>query len=293
MRAYFFRQAVQNLNQNRWMNGITFGTISISFLILGIFLLIFLNARFLMADWATRIQITAYLAGAEAPEAASRAEAKVRALEEVRDVTFRSKDAALKSLQERLQGRGLLDGLTRNPLPASLEIRLKSEFQNSAGVRSLTAKLRKMPEIEDLQAGAEWVDRFSAFMAVLNGLGLGLGGLFFLGTIFVIANTIRLNIFARREEIEVMRSVGATGLFIRAPFYIEGILQGFLGACLAMALLFGLFQLFLTKIYEPLRALLNFPLQFLSPEMLAGMIAGGVLLGLLGTQVSIGRYLRV
>ncbi len=293
MRAYFFRQAIQNVNQNRWTNGITFGTIFISFLILGIFLLIFVNTRHLMADWATRIRITAYLAGGEAPEAATQVEGKIRAWPEVGQVTFRSKDAALKSLQERLKGRGLLEGLTRNPLPASLEIQLKPEFQNAAGVKAVTAKLKTMPEIEDLQSGVEWVERFSAFTAVLNGLGLGLGGLFFLGTVFVISNTIRLNIFSRREEIEVMRAVGATGLFIRAPFYIEGILQGLLGAGAAMALLFGLFHLFAARVYEPLRTLLNFPLQFLSPEMLAGMIMGGILLGLLGTQVSVGRHLRV
>ncbi len=281
------------MNQNRWINGVTFGTISISFLILGLFLLIFFNAKSIMAEWATRIHITAYLAGPENPEGVSRLEAKIRALEEVRQVAFRSKDAALKSLQERLQGRGLLEGLSRNPLPASLDIQLKPEFQNSAGVKGLSAKLRKMPEIEDLQSGAEWVDRFSAFMAVLKGLGLGLGGLFFLSTVFVISNTIRLNIFARREEIEVMRAVGATGVFIRAPFYIEGILQGLLGACLAVGLLFALFQIFLTKIYEPLRNILNFPLQFLSPEIVAALILGGIVLGFLGTQVSIERYLRV
>lgn len=91
-----------------------------------------------------------------------------------------------------------------------------------------------------------------------------------------------------------MRSVGATGLFIRAPFYLEGLLQGFLGAVLALAVLFALFQLFLSKVYEPLRSLLgNYPVQFLSPEQMAAVALGGVVLGLFGTQVSVGRYLRL
>ena len=91
-----------------------------------------------------------------------------------------------------------------------------------------------------------------------------------------------------------MRSVGATGLFIRAPFYLEGLLQGFAGAVLALVLLFGLFQLFLSRVYEPLKGLLgNHPVQFLSPELMAAVILGGVLLGLFGTQVSVGRYLRL
>jgi len=210
-------------------------------------------------------------------------------------VHYRSKDEALKALEERLKGRqGLLKGLPRNPLPASLEIQLKPEYQNSLGVQRLVEKLRGAPEVEDLQFGAEWVERFSAFMELLEVLGLGLGGLFFLTTIFVISSTIRLNIFARREEIEIMRFVGATGLFIRAPFYIEGILQGFMGACLALAMLFAFFQLFSTKVYDPLKDLLgNFPVHFLTVEQMAAMALGGLALGLLGTQVSVGRYLRV
>ncbi len=294
MQGYFFRQTWQNLNQSPWINAVTLGTIAVSFLILGLFLIVFLNAKILMEEWASRIRITAYLIDSVNQEGVARLENKVRSFAEVREVNFRSKDAALKSLETRLQGRqGLLEGLPRNPLPASLEIQLRPQFQNSAGVRLLSAKLRAIPEIEDLQSGSEWVDRFSAFMTLWKVLGLGLGGLLSLATIFVISNTIRLNIFARREEIEIMRFVGATGLFIRGPFYIEGILQGFLGVCFALAVLFGLFQLFIIKVYEPLKSLLNFPLHFLTPELLTGMILGGVALGFLGTQVSVGRYLRV
>jgi len=295
MRPYFFRQAWQNLSQNPWINGITLGTITVSFLVLGLFLVIFLNAQGLMAEWGRRIRVTAYLADSVSGERVSRLAEKVRRFEEVQEVQYRSKDEALRILEERLQGqRGMLKGLPRNPLPASLEIRLKPEYRNSLGVNGLVEKLRGAKEIADLQFGSEWVERFSAFMVLFQVLGLGLGGLLLLSTIFVISNTIRLNIFARRDEIEIMRLVGATGLFIRAPFYIEGILQGFLGACLALAILFVFFQLFLTKVYEPLKYLLgNFPLHFLTPKQAAELALGGLTLGLLGTQVSVGRYIRV
>ena len=295
MRPYFFRQAWQNLSQNPWINGITLGTITVSFLVLGLFIVIFLNAQGLMAEWGRRIRVTAYLADSVSGERVSRLAEKVRRFEEVQEVQYRSKDEALRILEERLQGqRGMLKGLPRNPLPASLEIRLKPEYRNSLGVNGLVEKLRGAKEIADLQFGSEWVERFSAFMVLFQVLGLGLGGLLLLSTIFVISNTIRLNIFARRDEIEIMRLVGATGLFIRAPFYIEGILQGFLGACLALAILFVFFQLFLTKVYEPLKYLLgNFPLHFLTPKQAAELALGGLTLGLLGTQVSVGRYLRV
>ncbi len=295
MKGYFFRQAWQNLTQNPWLNAITLGTITLSFLILGLFLVIFLNTKGLMEAWGSRIRVTAYLAGSVNQDQITRLREKIRGFEEVQEVSYRSKDEALKVLEEKMPERKeLLRGLPRNPLPASLEIRLRGEYQNSEGVQSLVKKLRGTPAIEDLQYGSDWLDRFSAFMALLKILGWSLGGLLLLATIFVISNTIRLNIFARREEIEIMRSVGATGLFIRAPFYLEGILQGLLGAVFALAMLFAFFQLFLSKVYEPLKSLLgNFPAQFLNSEQMAAVALGGVILGLLGTQVSVGRYLRV
>ena len=295
MRGYFFRQAWQNLKQNPWINAITLATISLSFLILGFFLVIFINAKGLLEEWGGRIRVTAYLSDSLTAERVSRVQEEIRGFKEVQEVSYRSKDAALKALEEKLKGqRGLLNGLPRNPLPSSLEIQLRPEYQNSIGVQSVVAKLRGKPEVEDLQFGSEWVERFSAFVALLQVLGLGLGGMLLVAAFFVTCNTIRLNIFARREEIEIMRSVGATGLFIRAPFYIEGVLQGFLGACLAVGSLFVLFQLFLTKVYDPLKDLLgNFPLHFLTAEQALAMTLGGFVLGLLGTQVSIGRYLRV
>jgi len=294
MGGYFFRQAWQNLKQNLWINFVTLGTIALSFLILGLFLLIFLNAKGLMQEWGNRIRVTAYLKDALSVEQVNLLKKKIRGFTEVREVLYRSKEEALKVLEERLEKTELLKGLPRNPLPASLEIQLHLKYQNSVGVQKVVEKLRGAPEVEDLQFGSGWVERFSGFMVLLQVLGLGLGGLLLLSSIFVISNAIRLNIFARREEIEIMRLVGATGLFIRTPFYIEGILQGFLGACLALGALFILFRLFASEVYDPLKSLLgNFPLHFLNAEQLAAVALTGIVLGFLGTQVSMGRYLRV
>ncbi len=283
------------MTQNPWVNAITLGTIALSFLVLGLFLVIFLNTKGLLEEWGSRIRVTAYLSSTVDLNQAMRLGQKIRGLEEVLEVQYRSKEEALRILEERMPERKeWLRGLPRNPLPASLEVRLKGEYQNSEGAQSLVKKLRGTPGIEDLQYGSDWLEKFSAFMALLKVLGLSLGGLLLLATIIVISNTIRLNIFARREEIEIMRSVGATGLFIRAPFYMEGVLQGFLGAVIALGTLYAFFLLFLARVYEPLKGLLgNFPLQFLSWEQMAAMGLGGVVLGLFGTQVSVGRYLRL
>jgi len=293
--GFFFRQARQNLVQNLGINALTLGTITFAFLIFGIFGIVAHNARALMEEWGDRIRITAYLAESVTADGARRLRDQIGGLEEVQAVSFRSKEEALKALEGKLPARtGLLKGLPRNPLPASLEIQLKPPFRDKAGIDRLAAKLKGVSEIADLQYGAEWIERFSAFLALLQVLGAGGSVLLLLTAFLIVAHTMRLNIFSRREEIEIMRAVGATSLFIRAPFYLEGIFQGLAGAGLAWGLLFVLFQLFLIRVYDPLKILLgNFSLQFLPWEYSAGFILGGILLGILGTQVSVGRYAKV
>jgi cell division transport system permease protein len=293
--GFYFRQAGQNLVQNFGMNALTLGTITFAFLIFGLFGIVAHNARALMEEWGGRIRVTAYLADSVPAEGANRLREQIGALEEVQAVSFRSKEEALKTLEGKLATRtGLLKGLSRNPLPASFEIQLKPPFRDKEGVDRLAAKLKGISEIADLQYGAEWIERFSAFLVLLQVLGAGMSALLLLTTFLIVAHMIRLNIFSRREEIEVMRAVGATSFFIRAPFYLEGIFQGLAGAGLAWAGLYGLYQLFLIQVYDPLKVLLgNFPLRFLPWEYSAGFIVGGVLLGILGTRASVGRYAKV
>ena len=295
MRGYFFRQVWTSLVQNRWMNAVALGTMTCAFLIFGIFLLALLNLKEAVGEWGKRVQVTVFLSDGIRSDRTEELKEAILGLPEVREVNYRSKDEALRELEERLRGqKGLLKGLPRNPLPASFTIRLKPDFQNAQGVQRLVAKLPKGPEIADVQYGTEWIERFSAFLGFFEILSVIVGAIFLVATVLVISNTIHLNIFARREEIEIMRLVGATGFLIRAPFYLEGILQGLLGAALALGLLFGIYHLFLVELYDSFQGVLGqFPLQFLSIEQVAGFILGGIVLGWLGTQVSVGRYLRV
>lgn len=293
--GYLWKQTWQNLNQNRWMNAVTLATITLSFIVVGIFLIIFLNTQELLRDWQSRMRITAYLSDSLNTNEIKKLKDDLLGLTEVAEVTYRSKEEALKSLAEKLKDKqNLLLGLPRNPLPASFEIRLKPAYQQSAGVHNLVGRLRKFTQITDLQYGGEWIEKLSAFLILFQVLSWSLGGLLAITTIFTISNTMRLKIFAQREEIAIMRSVGATGLFIRAPFYLEGLFQGLLGASLAMLILFLIFRTFLKTIYEPLQSLLgNFSLFFLNGEQIGVIVVAGLILGFLGTQVSVGRFLRV
>ncbi len=293
--GYFWKQAWQNLNQNRWMNAVTLATITLSFIVVGIFLIIFLNTQELLKEWQSRMRITAYLSDSLSANEIKKLKDDLLGLTEVEEITYRSKEEALKSLAEKLKDKqNLLQGLPRNPLPASFEIRLKPAYQHSSGVHHLVTKLRNFSQITDLQYGIQWIEKLSAFLILFQVLSWSLGGLLAITTIFTISNTMRLKIFARRDEIAIMRSVGATGLFIRAPFYLEGLLQGLCGASLAMLILFLIFRAFLKTIYEPLQSLLGyFPLFFLNGEQIGAIVLAGLILGFLGTQVSVGRFLRV
>ncbi len=131
MKGYFFRQAWQNLRENLWLNAITMGTITLSLLILGFFLVVFFNAKGLMEEWRSQIRITAYLTNAASQEEIDFLLKKIRSREEIQEVQYRSPQEALRILEEKLQRqKGLLEGLPHNPLPASLEIRLKPAYQN-------------------------------------------------------------------------------------------------------------------------------------------------------------------
>ncbi len=293
--GYFWKQAWQNLNQNRWLNAVALITITLSFIVVGIFLIIFLNTQQLLQDWQGRMRITTYLSDFLSPKEIQKLKEDLLQLTEVEEVTFRSKEEALRSLVERLKDKqNLLQGLPRNPLPASFEIRLKPPYRHAAGVHHLVKRLRSFAQITGLQYGGEWIEKLSAFLILFQVLSWSLGGLLAITTILTISNTMRLKIFARQEEIAIMRSVGATGLFIRAPFYLEGLFQGLLGASLAILILFLIFHAFLKTIYEPLQSLLgNFPIFFLNGEQIGSLVLAGLILGFLGTQVSVGRFIRL
>ena len=181
-----------------------------------------------------------------------------------------------------------------SPLPPSLKISLEQEYRSSTGANEVYETLRSMKGVESViyrKALLEFIDQKTA---TLHNITLGLGLLISLSAIFLVTNTIRLAIYAKRRLLRTMELVGATSGFIRLPFLLEGVLQGFLGAVLGLGMLYAFFLLFLARVYEPLKGLLgNFPVQFLSCEQMVAMGLGGVVLGLFGTQVSVGRYLRL
>jgi cell division transport system permease protein len=293
--TYCLKGALRNVWRNFFTNLITIGTISISLLILSIFLFLNLNVKEIIHTFGDRIHITLYLNDDLTEAEIHRLIKQITPLREIGNLTFISRDNALRELKRMLKNQdGILDNLSPNPLPNSLEIKVKREYQNSASIENLVERLRKYQGINDIEYGDEWVRKFTTIFSFFNLIGVLMTGLITIATVFIISNTIKLSIYSRSDEIEIMRLVGATNLFIKFPFFLEGFLQGTLGSLIAIGLLFTLYRISTTWLTNHRSLELSFlSLTFLPQDLIWMIIFSGALLGALGSVTSLGRFLRV
>ncbi|MFZ3089293.1 MAG: permease-like cell division protein FtsX [Nitrospirota bacterium] len=293
--THFIEEALNNIRRNAFVTVITVGTIALSFLILGVFLIIFSNLKDITSSWQEQIQIVAYLKEGLSSADITSLEEKIRAEREVSSAHFISKDKALSEFKKDLANQtGLLDGLGENPLPAYFEVKIKKVYQDSGAVSSLAERFKKIKGIEDVQYGQEWVENLSSFLDLMVIVGLVVGGLVSLAVILIVSNTVKLTVYARAEDIEIMKLIGATDWFVKIPFLIEGVVIGLVGAFLSIAILFGIYQLLMQRLSLNAGILLGkFSIAFLSWPDIAILLFAGMLLGLFGSFVSVGRFLKV
>ncbi|HJV34098.1 permease-like cell division protein FtsX [Geomonas sp.] len=292
---YFSERALANLRQNPFVSVVTVGTIALALLIASLFLLVYVNLQGMAEGWSDKVQVTAYFDKEPAPLAVAALKARVKSIPGTTKVTFVTQQEAEQRLRSRLKGQeSLLEGITPEVLPASLEIGLDRDHRDSAQVTAYVSALKKVEGIGEVQYGEEWVRRFSTFMNLFRLMGLLLGSFLGITVLFIVSNTIKLTIYARKDELELLGLVGATRLFIKAPFLIEGVLQGALGAILSQLALLICYFAFLKNAgsflgVNPAAA----GLSFLPATHLAGLLLGGVLLGFIGSLTSLRRFVNV
>jgi cell division transport system permease protein len=253
--------------------------------------LAYVNFRTFAAYWGSQVHMVIYLRDNLTPERLEALRLVLSQAPEIASLEYTSKDQALQQLRTRLgEGARILEGLQTNPLPASFTVTIRDEFRRPELLRESVERYRQLSEIEDIDYGERWLERFHTLVWTLEIGVLGSGGIMGVAVMFIIATTVRLALYTRAEEIEIMQLVGATLWFIKLPFFLEGILQGVLGASLALGLCYGLFSLLMTWV-KPLGELfLDFSLvQFLPPPVIATMLLGGALLGGLGSLFSLKR----
>lgn len=292
MLAYFFKRALENVRLSPFLSLVTLSTIAISLMILGLFGLIYLNFQHVLRHWGDELQICVYLNDTLSPEEGEDLGRQIAAWPAVEKAAYVSKSQALARFRSQLhEYAGLLDGLKDNPLPASLELKLESSFARLTSMEQLVSRLQNLRGVTDVQYGKLWLARLKVFLDVLKLVGITIGGLLFLATVFVISNTVKLTFYSRREELEIMRLVGATDTFIKTPFIIEGLLHGFMGALLAAGALVFLMRFLLSHLNLPLR-LAMMPGGMPLLPLISGFLGLGLLLGTLGSAVSLRRFVR-
>ncbi len=291
---YFLRKAYRDTRRNILVNGVSISIIVFSLLIFSIFLLVLFNLNKLIAHWEGEIQVITYVKDGLSPHDVKNLERHILGLRGVRSIKYVSKSDATVFLKRLLGNqKGILEGLDLSILPASFEIQLEKKFYRGRKLSEIVKKLGHIKGITDIQYGREWITRLSTIVHLLRWGQWIVGGMLFLAISFIVSNTIKLSIYSRMEEIEIMRLVGATNGYIKIPFLIEGFFQGFSGAFLSLGLLFLLYQSFLLKSGPFIKASLGpIAFSFLPWSSMGGVISVGIFLGFFGSYLSLVRFLR-
>jgi cell division transport system permease protein len=199
-----------------------------------------------------------------------------------------SKEQALERFRQTFADlASTVTSLEGNPLPASFDVRLQPASSDNAAVEGLATEIRRLPGVSDVRYDREWLDRLLAGIGALQTLGFVLSALLVLGASLTIANVVRLALYARQDEIAIMQLIGAPPAYIRGPFVMEGLLQGALGATLALILLALVFSLVRSRYLDTLSSALNLStIGFLSPGLSLLLVGGGMLVGCLGGLIA-------
>ena len=217
---------------------------------------------------------------------------KIETLYGVQSVHFISKKDALKKLKEILRRQsGILDDLKENPLPNAFEIILLPTTGTDDHLENMARQIESLEDIDQVEYGQHWMGRVSSFLSLFRFAGLAMGGLFFMATIFIVANTIRLVLYSRREEIDIMRLVGATDRFIKAPFYIEGVIQGLSGALIGLGILFIIYSIANANFNEMAWSA-NFRMTFFPLTYTLIITFASMMMGLIGCYLSLKQFLK-
>ena len=293
--GFFLSRAITNIRQNVFVNVVTIGTITLALLIVSLFLLIFVNLENATDSLSERVQVTVYFDNELTSQDQAMYREKIMVLPGVSRVSYVTRDEALKRFKSRLRGQEtLLEGVGAEILPTSFEIALKRSHRETVSVENFVTALKRIPGITEVQYGEEWVRRFNSFLNILRLLGALLGGFLVIAATFIVSNTIKLTIYSRRDELDIMSLVGATRFFIKAPFLLEGLIQGVVGSTLSVVLLYGLYEGFLHNAgsfltFNPASS----GFSFLSLEYIAGLLLAGAVLGFVGSLTSLKRFVNV
>ena len=278
------REALLGFRRAPLLTGVAIAMITLSLLVVGLFGITAHNIRVVLDRVESRVEIVAYLRDDATPEAVNELRSAIAERPEVRRVLYISRDQALEIARRELgEVQSLFAGLDTNPLPASLEVQLRPGQRSPEAVRTIAERFEAYTIVEDVRYGSEWLDKVFLLRKVAGAAAVVLGTAFAAVAALIIGAAVRMAIFARREEISIMRQVGATDGFIRRPFLLEGLITGTAGALIALVGTYMVHRVLSRTVFE---------LAWLPDLWIVGGIAAGAFLGVLASSVSVRRHLR-
>ena len=288
---YFIQEVFRSLRRNNWMSFASVGTVAVSLFVLGVFLILVMNMNRMASTLESQVQISVYLQDDLSRQDRLDLQSDIEKMQGIDTVKFVDKDEAKERLAERLgDQKYLLEALgDKNPLPDAFELTVAQPDM----VETAAKAIERMEGVESAKYGQDVVEHLFDITRLMRIFGLVLMVLLAGATIFIISNTIRLTVFARRKEIAIMKYVGATDWFIRWPFLMEGIVLGFIGGIIAALALRSFYAAMASKIYSTLAFFPLLPQYPFMNYVTVAIILSGMIIGAIGSAFSLKRFLEV
>lgn len=289
--CYFLCETVTSLVRNRFMAVASILTVTLSMFILGAFLSAVLNINHMATYLESQVEMTVYLKDGIKTDDVMAVGKQLKQLNGLKGISFTNKDQALANFRESMGDQAaLLDSMNGNPLPASYKI----SFQSPDQLQDAVNLVKKYPQVDDVQYGQEIVEQLYRVAQFIRISGIILILFLAAAELFIISNTIRLTVFARRREIQIMKYVGATNGFVRWPFLFEGMVIGFIGSGISAILLWLCYRMIQEEIHNA--GLVFIPLLAMYPfivHVAIFLLAAGIIIGALGSAISLRKYMKV
>lgn len=289
--GYFWKETFYSLFRNKFMAVASVLTVTLSMFILGVFLCAVLNINHMATYLENQVEMTVYLKDGLNTDQVMAVGKKLKALPDLKEIKFTNKDQAMAEFKQRLgDQQGILDAINGNPLPSSYS----TSFSTPASLKNAVNIVTKYQEVDSVQYGQDIIEQLYKVAQVIR-----IGGIILIvflagAELFIISNTIRLTVFARRREIQIMKYVGATNGFIRWPFIFEGMIIGFLGSGIAAFILWEGYKVVLMEMAQA--GLVFIPMIALWPfigYITVMLLAAGIIIGILGSTISLRKYMKV
>jgi cell division transport system permease protein len=282
--GYYIREGFSGLRRGGGGSAGAVLTVVLALLVIGVVLLVVHNLQLAVADAREEVRVEVYLSDEVGPQQLSPTEERIKAVPGVGPVEYISPAAALDELRRMLgEDAYLLSEIEENPLPASFRVTLEEGWQTDDKLAEAAGRLEAIPGVMRVSYGREWVESLTEIVRLAGLIGVAIGGVLVLAALLVVGNAVSLSVYHRREEIAILKIVGAPSGFIRRPFVFEGFLVGLLGGGLGVGILYLLYTL-----AGPLLEAQG----FLPWQWSAGLVGLGALVGIVGSFFAAAKHIR-